>query len=397
MLLFWIYAALMTMGSLALVLRPLVRREVPAVPTDEAEIAVYRSQLAAIEDAEQSGRIAGTDAQATRNEVKRRMLASVRQRAREDKGPKAKPALTTRQRAIFVSVIGVATPILALMIYLSGGHPDMPDRPFASRAQERAAAGVPSAKEKALVRELAERMAAHPEDPRGWVLLGSAYERQGRYDEAVAAFDNANSRKPADADILSSLGEAEVLQAGGEITEDARADFEAAVAAAADNIKARYFLALGRAQAGDFDGAIKGWSGLLKDAPGNAPWRSMVEAQISEAKRAQAGSSDLFGGGNAAQIAKLSPAERQAMIEQMVGRLAARLAKSPNDLEGWLRLAKSYSVLGEPARAVTALNKAAETFRGDLAALQQINRARAQLGPVSGAFDAVPSKATDGP
>lgn len=395
MLLFWILAALMTMGSLALVLGPLVRRKAPAGPLENVEIAVYRSQLAAIEDAEHAGRIAHGDALATRTEVKRRMLASVRQRARGTESDTK--SLSARRRAILVSAIGVGAPVLALTIYLFLGHPAMPDEPFAARAQERAAAGVPGTEERALVAQLAERMAQHPEDPRGWVLLGNAYVRQGRYDEAVAAFDNANAHKPADADILSSLGEAEVLQSGGEITEEARGNFEAAKSAAPDDVKARYFLALGLAQAGDFDGAIQGWSALLKDASSGAPWRSMVEAQITEAKRSKAGASDLIGGGDAAQIAKLSPAERQAVIEQMVGRLAARLANSPKDLEGWLRLAKSYSVLGESARAITALNRAAEAFRGDAAALQEINRARAALGPSARAFDAVPGKMDGGP
>ena len=385
MLLFWVIAALLTIATLALVLRPLVRPALATAPSEEAvEIALYRSQLAAIDDAELGGRIAGEDAQATRAEIKRRMLASVRQHARGETSSAPRSPMGARKRALFIWLIGLATPVVALSIYLSGGHPEMPDAPFAARAKERAAAGLPSSQEKALVRQLAQRMAQHPEDPRGWVLLGGAYVRQGRYDEAVAAFGNANSRKPGDAEILSSLGEAEVLQSGGLITEDARADFEAAHAAAPDNVKARYFLALARAQAGDFNGAADAWSDLLKGAPVDAPWRPMVEAQLSEARRAQVSSNDLFKGANAAEIAKLSPAERQAMIEQMVDRLAAQLSQSPNDLEGWLRLAKSYSVLGERERAITALNRAAENFRGDSSALARINQARADLGPASG-------------
>lgn len=388
MLIFWILAALMTMVALAFVLWPLVRRAPAEVFSESVEMAVYSSQLGAIEDAEQAGRIAEEDAKATRTEVKRRMLAKVRQRKREAEGAGVRRPMGARERATILVLLGVATPLLALTIYLSGGRPDLPDEPFGARSAERAAAGVPSQEEQALVRELAERMAKHPEDPRGWVLLGAAYVRQNRYDEAVAAYDNANARKPGDADILAALGEAEVLQAGGEITEEARVNFEAAKSAAPGNMRARYFLALAQAQAGDFAGAATAWSELIKDAPADAPWRKMVEAQIAQAKRASEGSNDLLAGANAEQMAKLSPAERQAMIEQMVARLAARLDQSPRDLDGWLRLAKSYSVLGEPQRAVTALNKAAEAFRGDAAALQQINRARAGLGPSTGTFGA---------
>jgi len=388
MLTFWILAALMTMVALAFMLWPLVRRGPTAVSSENVEMAVYSSQLAAIDDAERARRISEEDAKATRTEVKRRMLAKVRQRKREAEGVGPKRPLGTRERITVLLLLGVAIPVLALAIYLSGGRPDLPDKPFGARSAERAAAGVPSQEEQVLVRQLAERMAKHPEDPRGWALLGAAYVRQNRYDEAVAAYDNANARKPGDADILAALGEAEVLQAGGEITEEARANFEAARSSAPGNLRARYFLALARAQAGDFSGAAGEWSALIKDAPADAPWRKMVEAQIAQAKRAGVGSNDLLAGANGEQIARLSPAERQAMIERMVAQLAARLDQSPRDLDGWLRLAKSYSVLGEPQRAITALNKAAETFRGDERALQQINSARAALGPAAGTFGA---------
>ncbi len=41
-----------------------------------------------------------------------------------------------------------------------------------------------------------------------------------------------------------------------------------------------------------------------------------------------------------------------AMIEGMVARLAARLADHPEDTEGWLRLARSYTVLGRREEAL---------------------------------------------
>ncbi|MBF8269432.1 MAG: C-type cytochrome biosis protein CcmI [Gammaproteobacteria bacterium] len=46
--------------------------------------------------------------------------------------------------------------------------------------------------------------------------------------------------------------------------------------------------------------------------------------------------------------------EQMASIEQMVDQLAARLQNSPDDVEGWTMLARSYKVLGRHADAVTA-------------------------------------------
>ena len=42
----------------------------------------------------------------------------------------------------------------------------------------------------------------------------------------------------------------------------------------------------------------------------------------------------------------------------MVDRLATRLEDEPDDLDGWMRLGNAYSVLGENALAVAALERA---------------------------------------
>ena len=59
-------------------------------------------------------------------------------------------------------------------------------------------------------------------------------------------------------------------------------------------------------------------------------------------------------------IAAMNPEDRRAMIEQMVGGLAARLEQSPDDPAGWRMLANSQMVLG---RAV----ESAESYRRLLA------------------------------
>ena len=48
----------------------------------------------------------------------------------------------------------------------------------------------------------------------------------------------------------------------------------------------------------------------------------------------------------------------------MVDRLASRLEREPGDLEGWLRLARAYDVLSEPARSRGALERAAALAPG---------------------------------
>ena len=53
------------------------------------------------------------------------------------------------------------------------------------------------------------------------------------------------------------------------------------------------------------------------------------------------------------------------MIESMVARLAARLEQQPDDVEGWVRLGRSYMVLNQPGKAEIAFAHAVKLKPGD--------------------------------
>jgi cytochrome c-type biogenesis protein CcmH/NrfG len=57
----------------------------------------------------------------------------------------------------------------------------------------------------------------------------------------------------------------------------------------------------------------------------------------------------------------------------MVAGLAARLKENPNDLEGWQRLIRAYTVLGQPDKAKDALATARKTFTGNKDAATALN------------------------
>ena len=62
------------------------------------------------------------------------------------------------------------------------------------------------------------------------------------------------------------------------------------------------------------------------------------------------------------------------MIRGMVESLAARLEEDPDDPEGWRRLARSYTVLGEPEKAADTLRRAVDLAPDDLATLRDYAR-----------------------
>jgi cytochrome c-type biogenesis protein CcmH len=194
------------------------------------------------------------------------------------------PTPNRRARRVLLG-LSFAAPMVAVAAYLADGRPDLPDRPYAKREAERIAAGLPSDRERALVRELAARMERHPEQAEGWAMLGHAYMREARFEEAAAAFQNALSVKPGDPSTLSALGEALTLHANGEVTPAAEGAFAAAIKARPTEQKARFFLALGKAQRGHALAAKEDLTKLLHDAPPDAPWRSAVEAALARVEQ----------------------------------------------------------------------------------------------------------------
>ena len=66
-----------------------------------------------------------------------------------------------------------------------------------------------------------------------------------------------------------------------------------------------------------------------------------------------------------AAAAKQSPDQQTAMIRGMVDGLAARLKQDGSDLDGWVRLVRSYKVLGEPDKAQAAIGDAQRALAND--------------------------------
>jgi cytochrome c-type biogenesis protein CcmH len=69
------------------------------------------------------------------------------------------------------------------------------------------------------------------------------------------------------------------------------------------------------------------------------------------------------------------------MIGRMVAGLAERLESNPDDPDGWIRLVRSYAVLGDVARRDAALASARKRYAGQTQVLEQLEQA-AQTEPM---------------
>jgi cytochrome c-type biogenesis protein CcmH len=211
-----------------------------------------------------------------------------------------------------------------------------------------------------LVGALARRAREKSFGATGFTLLGRGYLSLGDAGDAAAAFLRAAQTAPPQArpELLSAYGEALTMAASGRVTPDAENAFHSALEGNPHDFAAQYYLGLAYAARGDAPNALKLWKSLLADAPPGAPWRGPLLDRIV-ALQGQSG---------------LVPD-----ISAMVERLAARLKSSPNDPDGWLRLVRAYAVLGEQAKARTALEEGRAALQTNSRALGALNAEAIQL------------------
>ncbi|MAZ82666.1 MAG: c-type cytochrome biogenesis protein CcmI [Hoeflea sp.] len=101
--------------------------------------------------------------------------------------------------------------------------------------------------------------------------------------------------------------------------------------------------------------------GTSNGGPQNGPFIVPKGNAVGEAS----GETSTLGNPSAEAIAeaeKMSADDRQEMIRSMVASLDEKLTAEPNNIEGWLRLIRSYAVLGEKDEARNAIARAKSAF-----------------------------------
>jgi len=356
--------ALMTAVAIFAVLWPLADRNRKG--RSGSDLAVYRDQLDEIQRDRAAGLIGEAEAEAARVEVSRRLIGAADAQAATS-GPL--PAGTAIWHRRLVAIIAlVVLPIGAGAFYLDVGSPELPGQPLSARTSDPQDQSIDR-----LVAQVEAHLDRNPEDARGWEVIAPVYLRLGRFDDAIKARRNLLRLDGETAERQADLGETLVAAANGVVTAESKAAFERAVALDAEDVRGRYFLGRAAEQDGRRADAVSIWRAMVKGAPANAPWAGFVRGELA---RLEGGPStdDL------AAAADLAPEQRIAMIRSMVERLSERLHHDGSDLEGWLRLVRSYMVLGESDKARAAVGDARRALVSDPEKLRQIDKLVKGLG-----------------
>jgi cytochrome c-type biogenesis protein CcmH len=115
------------------------------------------------------------------------------------------------------------------------------------------------------------------------------------------------------------------------------------------------------------------WRALVDRAPPDAPWLDFVRRALARVGGEPAPAASGPSEEQVAASADLPPEQRTAMIRSMVERLADRLTRDGSDVEGWLRLVRSYMVLGERDKARVAAGNARRALAADPGKLQRLD------------------------
>jgi cytochrome c-type biogenesis protein CcmH len=364
----WLVFALMTAAAVFVVLWALARRTPERA--SGSDVVVYRDQLDEIARDRAAGLIGEREAEAARIEVSRRLLAAADAAAMV---PGASPAVAWRRRvAAAVALVGL--PVGAGGLYLALGSPQLADQPLAARAQ----VTKENASIDRLVAQVEQRLERNPDDARGWSVIAPVYMRLGRFEDAVNAQRNVLRLLGNNAEREADLGEAMVAAADGVVTAEAKASFERAQALDAHQFKARFYLGRSAEQDGRPQEAAAIWRELMAAAPPAAPWVDLVRESLArvEPPAVPAGP----GAEEVARAGSLPAEQRSEMIRGMVARLAERLQHDGSDLDGWLRLVRSYAVLGEREKALNAAGDARRAVAPDADKVHRVDELVKGLG-----------------
>jgi cytochrome c-type biogenesis protein CcmH len=350
----WLVFALLTGAAVMAVLVPLALRGAARDP-GAADVAFFEEQIAEIARERDEGRLDPEEAEGARAEAARRLLRA-QSAVRGQGGGSRRTAVIAALAAI------VLIPAVSIPLYLHLGAANLPDMPLEARLGTTPEKGDLAG----AVARIEQHLREHPEDGRGFEVVAPYYLRAGRGEDAIDAYEKALKLLGPTAQRYVSLGQARLVVGEGKMTPEAKKDFEAALAIDPQDVGARYYLALGAAQAGEKDKAIELFSRLEAEAPADAAYLGSVRARLADLRGTPA-ETPAASGPDSAQgkaIAAMPAQDRQAMIRSMVDRLATRLQSNGDDVDGWLKLIRAYSVLAEPAKAKEAVANARKALAG---------------------------------
>lgn len=271
MTVFWLYAGLLFAAALAFILVPqlrLPRRRVDA-NRSRLNVALYRERLRELETQHDAGTLDALQLEAARVEAARELLDDAQ-------GPEHAAGAPLGRAVPLVAAL--ATPLLALVLYLHWGSLDQ--LTLARQDTGHAAQSIEK-----ITPRLEALVAATPDSSEGWSLLGRAYRAQGRVTDAAMAFERGATLAGRPAELLGRWAEALYFAGGRRWTPRLLALTDEALASNPQEPASLKLVGMAMFQAGRYAEAADYWERLAVTLPEGDPSRAAIADDIAHARK----------------------------------------------------------------------------------------------------------------
>ena len=265
---FWVVGALALVLVLALLFRPFLLKASGAnISRRQLNTAIFRDQLARLENDRAENMIAQADYEQARAELQRRVIDDT---SEADDAP----ILYAPKKTMLA--IGLALPVAAIGLYALLGSPATlePNGPqHAATAQDM----------DRLVVGLAQKLEKDPENLQGWAMLARSYKMLGRNVEAEQAFVRAGAFLDNDAQLLAIYADLAATNANGDFVGKPTQLIEKALRVDPQNAMALWLSGTAAFRSGQFESAIRIWERLTQQVEPDSDDSRMLQESMNAA------------------------------------------------------------------------------------------------------------------
>ncbi|CAB3642693.1 hypothetical protein LMG26685_02090 [Achromobacter mucicolens] len=275
----WLIVLALLLATLLCLVPPLLRRTPAAETAADASVrAFYLAQREQLRRDLANGALTPQAHARADEELQRDLLQDLAMR----RDPRARLG---GQRAGLAAacVLTVAVPVAAVLLYGQLGNPRAAATVALSQAPEPHAQAADNDMALA-INALAQRLRAAPDDADGWYMLARSYETLGRYNDAVAAYQEVLRLVPGQPAVLADLADALLSARQGQPDETSIAAVAQALQADADQPKALALAGMMALRRGDAADALTHWERLRALLPPDSEATRQIQTNIAQAR-----------------------------------------------------------------------------------------------------------------
>lgn len=213
---------------------------------------------------------------------------------------------------------------------------------------------------KTLVDRLEIILKDRPKDFKGYSLLVDNAARLGDYKTSYEAqkqiVENINST--VSADDYGKLAELMISATNGYVSIEAEENIKKSLHVNPSDQRARYYYGLLKLQKNKFEEGYTIWKNLMKEDLKGTPWGQLIKQDLTRLEQLLEEKEKSY----QKPLKETVNTETMEMINEMVSNLSRKLEIAGGTSEDWIKLVRSYLVLGKKDQALETLKKAIGHF-----------------------------------